>query len=388
MNKSFWLGRFEVSDEGESYLFRDILVPGVKILPKSLFRGLIGNELDRAFFAWGFLPICLNPLDGEITDDPKDPEDLLFWQFPARTEAAAYELHKKINQIRVLGEVFHCYIGLPWATFIDKKMFPEDLLATLKVRISGFSHALKALGVELRVHTICQHIYWKQHFPIWETLGVSDLWLPHLREGDQRGLSIELHPWHLFAANLEDSSRSTGLVRGLKPQDRPYLASFIGAHADHYLSTVRLDLLQLKEQPDFYIEVLDKWHFEEIVYQHQVAGRPLGQIDEAGARVHSYNAVLSQSNFALCPSGAGPNTIRLWEAMGLSSIPVILGVNPRMPVGGSLQSIDWEKITLKMESDQVGSLPQILRKMSFDEIKERQVLAGKAYAQVRDMTCF
>jgi len=59
-----------------------------------------------------------------------------------------------------------------------------------------------------------------------------------------------------------------------------------------------------------------------------------------------------------------------------------------MPIGGSLEPIDWKKIVLNLEGDEVGSLPQSLRKMSFDEIKERQVLARKAYAQVRDMTCF
>jgi len=149
-----------------------------------------------------------------------------------------------------------------------------------------------------------------------------------------------------------------------------------------------LDLLQLKAERGFYIEVLDKWHFEEVVYQHQVAGVGLEQIDQAMERVYSYNEVLSQSNFALCPSGSGPNSIRLWEALGIGSVPVILGVNPSMPIGGSLEPIDWKKIVLNLEGDEVGSLPQSLRKMSFDEIKERQVLARKAYAQVRDMTCF
>ena len=304
MNKSYWLGRFEVSDEGESYLFRDALMPGFKTLPKSLFQGLLGNELDRAFFAWGFLPICLNPLGGEIKDDPKDPSDLLFWQFPARTEAAAYQSHIKIDHPRALGGIFHCYVGLPWATFIDKKAFPQELLATLKVRISGFSHALKALGVELKIHTVCQHVYWKQYFSVWEALGITDLWLSHLREGDQQRLSIKLHAWPLFAANLEDPSRSKGLIQGVEPQDKSYLASFIGAHAEHYLSPVRLDLLQFKDEPDFYIELLDKWHFEDVVYQHQVAGQPLELIDRAEERVRVYNELLSQSNFVLCPSGA------------------------------------------------------------------------------------
>jgi hypothetical protein len=388
MNKSFWLGRFEVSDEGENYLFRDALMPGIKTLPKSLFQGLVGKDLDRAFFAWGFLPICLNPLGAQISNAPKDPGDLLFWQFPARTEAAAYKAHEKINQSRALANVFHCYIGLPWATFIDKKTFPEDLLATLKVRISGFSHALKALGVVLKVHSVCQHVYWKQHVSIWEALGVTDLWLAHLRDGDQHGLSVKLHAWPLFAANLEEASRSRGLIEGLEPHERPYLASFIGAHANHYLSAVRLELQRFKEEPGFYIELLDKWHFEDLVYRHQVEGHPLESIHQQEERVRVYNEVLSQSNFVLCPSGAGPNSIRLWEAMGIGSIPVILGVNPSMPVGGSLGLIDWEKIGLRVEGNQVESLPQMLRKINYDEIKERQDLARKAYAQVRIMTCF
>jgi len=59
-----------------------------------------------------------------------------------------------------------------------------------------------------------------------------------------------------------------------------------------------------------------------------------------------------------------------------------------MPTGGSLDSIDWEKIGLRVEGEQVKSLPQILRKMSIEEVKERQGLARQAYIQVRDMRCF
>jgi hypothetical protein len=62
------------------------------------------------------------------------------------------------------------------------------------------------------------------------------------------------------------------------------------------------------------------------VYQHQVRGYELtpADITHQDAQTHEYNRIITQSIFSLCPVGAGPNTIRLWESICLGSIPVII----------------------------------------------------------------
>ena len=388
MVKSFWFGRFTVSEDADYYYFVDSLILGQKALKKSLFQGLSGIKLDLAFFAWGFLPICIKSTEKAIGDSPNDPSDLLFWQFPARTEAQAFEAHQKLPDLRSLDAPFHCYLGLPWATFIDKKTFPEDLLASLKVRLSGLALALKELGVELKIHTVCQHVYWKTSLPVWKSLGVTDLWLSHHQAYEQKGLELTLHPWALYAVNIEDPNRRVGLQFDIAPSEKRYLASFIGTHADHYLKDSRLKLMQLKNDPNFYIQMQDQWHFERVVYEHQVAGVGLQDVYQADEQVGLYNEVLSQSKFALCPSGAGPNTIRLWEALALGVTPVLLGVNPSMPLGGSLESINWDSLVVQIPDEDIADLPNILGKIDYIELKQRGQLAKDAYAKVKTMTCF
>jgi hypothetical protein len=281
------------------------------------------------------------------------------------------------------------YLGLPWATFIDLKRLPEGILNVIKVRISGFRHALKALGVDLHVHTVCQHIYWDRCLPIWVSLGVTDAWLSHTSSTiNQSSLPVSVHPWALYAVNVEDPSRREGLEFRKNPAKKRYLASFIGAHMDHYVSDIRLRLRQFANEPRFLIRVLDKWHFEDVVYQHQIQQKPLGETYRIDDSVADYNTVLSDSIFALCPSGAGPNSLRLWEALAVGAIPVLLGEVPILPQGGSLPPIDWDSIAVRIEDSLLPELPRLLQQMSMDEIRVRQQKAMAAYALVCGQRCF
>jgi len=156
----------------------------------------------------------------------------------------------------------------------------------------------------------------------------------------------------------------------------------------HYLSDVRLRLRALADVPDFVVRLTDEWHFERVVYQHQIHGQALatdGALDDA---VSSYNQLLSDSVFALCPAGAGPNTLRFWEALAVGAIPVLLGVQPMLPSGGSLPNIDWERIVLRVPDEQINDLPQLLRAMPIDERRKRQMLGMQAYEAVKVLCCF
>lgn len=398
LENQFWFGRFKVfSQNSSSLLFRDFLLPTAKRRDITLFDHLSENERKVAYFQKGFVPACRSLAFNEVSDQLLSGDDLMFWQFPCRTEAVAWHNALTVVEPPLVGGRLHLYVGLPWATWIDalRKRSSEPSLRSsinyqvglLSVYYSGLRHALSELGIELRLHTVCQHIYWQDMLTLWKRLGVTDLWLshcPHLSQYE----AFELHPWGLFAVNVEDPERAVGIRRGVDPAERKVLASFAGAYLPHYLNDVRLRLRQFVDQSDFVIRVTDKWHFEDVVYGHQISGRALDDSYKIDNSVLGYNRLLSDSVFALCPSGAGSNTLRLWEALAVGAVPVLLGEFPQLPQGGSLPSIDWTEIVLFVRDEELSALPMRLRSTPLEEIRSRSAKGMAAYEEVRKQRCF
>jgi hypothetical protein len=387
--KSFWFGRFTVNEREGNLVFKDNLSSGHREISSLDFEQYSGDQLILEYFLRGFLSSTLNLSPFNIQDSAPDNHSL-FWQFPCITEKKALALHIEIDLPKVIHNQLHIYLGLPWATFVDKNNFPNDLIRAVKVKISGIHHVLKEIGFELKVHTVCQHVYWDRCLDVWEDLGLTDIWLAHFPSNLSKYKSKKLtfHPWALYAVNVEDPERRYGLTIGKPIEDKKYLASFIGAYATHYLTTDRIELLQLSNESGFYIELFDRWHFEDVVYGHQVKGESIDHSYVVDQKVHKYNQVLSDSIFSLCPSGAGPNSLRLWESLAVGSIPIIIGNHPILPEGGSLSPIEWESIVVKIEKKDILKLPQILRSMTMDDIKLRQSRALVAYEGVMNQRCF
>jgi hypothetical protein len=362
------------------------------VLPGGAVAGLDDAARDLAFFRLRFAGPCFPPYGSAIADRSRGADDLLFWQFPARTEAAAQANHAGPDAVATRDGALHGYAGLPWATFLEKKRADGAQLQAMRARVPGLRDALRELGVRLQVHTVCQHIYWRALVPTWQSLGVTDVWLSHLPAAgvpDAGALPFALHPWRLYAVNVEDPERRAGLVVGLDPADKRYLASFIGAHLGNSLSDVRLRLKAVAGADRFLVRVtLDNWHFQDVVYGHQAGNAPLSESYRIDETVTEYNRVLSESVFALCPAGAGPNTLRLWEALAVGAVPVLLGPEPALPRGGSLPPIDWDAIVLRVADEQVSELPAILNAIPLYDVRRRQRLGMEAFAQVRGQRCF
>jgi hypothetical protein len=224
---------------------------------------------------------------------------------------------------------------------------------------------------------------------MWQQLGITDVWLSHCTSELLASIAgITFHPWSLFAVNFRDEERSAGITTHKDVGTRKYLASFIGAHCDHYLSTTRLKLKTLANETDILIRVSDKWHFEDIVYHEQISRTKLLSPPSLATEIRDYNEVLCDSVFSLCPAGAGPNTLRLWESMAAGAIPVMLGPLPLLPSGGTLPDINWDEIVVTVADERIGELPAILRGMSLTERRTRQGAALKAYAAVALQRCF
>lgn len=308
---------------------------------------------------------------------------MIDWQYPNCTEHGAAQRHA--------GDSGR-YIAVPWASYIDAThgsscAAPPAAHQNIDKKIS--SHP---------VHTVCQHVYWKEALSWWEAAGITDVWLSHAAESGSRPGSTNtdscatsnhpprVHAWPLHAVNVETRSRSDGLVIGKNPRTKHYLASFIGAFMPHYLTDSRCRLELHEKNPAFFIRITgDAWHFDKVEsYRPDTDARAREQHEA----IRLYNEVLSESVFALCPAGAGRNTIRLWEALAVGAVPVLVDEPPAFPEGPSLPQIDWTQIVIQLTPEDIPDLPRILRAFSFEEIRERQRLAIDVYRHVREMRCF
>lgn len=389
--------RFRVYKLGQKLLHMDNLSPenyhisevgDAKISPE----GLKTRNLEN----W-FPPILdISPLS--VRKRPINADDCQFWQYPCSTEEQAFKNHMKIGRgenIDHVAKVINTYLALPWATYIDKKNRPNNLISIVTAKISGLSDLAKSLGYELRVHTVCQQIHWRRFINIFNDLGVTNLHLSHMETNiDNAGLTIDfdLHSWPLIAVNVETPERSKGISFDKPLEDRSLLASFIGAHMPHYRSKVRVQLFEAAKsfnRDDIMMDLGDEWHFNKIVYQEQVMGKAVseGDMKHAEDRTQRYNRIISDSIFSLCPEGAGPNTLRVWESMAIGSIPVIIAdewIPPEIP-GGELGFDDCAVI---VHSRDVERTFEIISQIPSERRKVLKDNGLKAYSKFRDMTAF
>lgn len=321
--------------------------------------------------------------------------DFIFWQYPCITEGSAAEASSgNFHFYSADSPDFFNYISIPWATWID--LFADSnhhphgsLLLNYQIRMWASVSALSFADIsfdrsKVRLVSVCQHVYWQKAIPWFTQIGLTDVFLSHcpLDESQRYVDGIRLHPWHLFATNVETPERAVGIVHGKPNSEKSFLASFIGAHADHYVSDHRRRLAVLKGIPGFHIEIKNEWHFNKQVYEYQLKGKhdfPLVLDEES---VLQYNTVLSDSVFSLCPAGAGANTIRFWESLAVGAIPVVIGPRPALPLIGPDLGCKWEDAIVYFDGDHVESLPAFLRSFSGNECSERQQLCMKIYSTI------
>jgi hypothetical protein len=269
-----------------------------------------------------------------IGERPRHKNDAHFWQYPAATERQARDNHTRIAlgaNVDAAQRVVHTYLGLPWATYIDKKLMPQEVERLIALRLRGLARLAARYGYDLRVHTVCQQIHWRRAIGTFVRLGVTDLHLCHAEtsiDPQAEGWPLRIHSWPLIAPNIEDPERRDGLVIGKPVQARRWLASFIGAHMPHYRSDVRLRLHEAARacgRSDVLVDLGQEWHFNKVVYAEQVEHKTLSAAETSAhdAGTQRYNAALSESVFSLCPEGAGPNTLRVWESLAVGAVPVI-----------------------------------------------------------------
>jgi hypothetical protein len=387
---------FELFQLKNNYIFKNgfALKSSIKTPLKST------QELDLLkLFAFGLIPPVLNTFVSEIGLKPKNSEDLNFWQYPCATEKQAYENHLMIkhgDHIDVKAGIINIYVPLPWATYIDKKCFPQSYLQKIGAIIRQYKTITNKAKLKLRVHSICQHIRWVSALAKATKLGVTDLHCSHKdsksssKQADL-GFNLTLHGWTLIAVNYVTPDLSKGMER--KPiGEKKLLASFIGSHMPHYLDDSRLQLFEAAKSSgrnDVFVDLGNEWHFDKIVYEEQVLSKKIEShhMDEHHKKTFKYNTILSDSVFSLCPLGAGPNTLRLWESIAVGSIPVLFSKDLSILTESDLGKAIIDNVVIW--DGHVGEhLFEFLHNLNREDLVEKSVNLVSTYQQFETKSCF
>ncbi len=121
-------------------------------------------------------------------------------------------------------------------------------------------------------------------------------------------------------------------------------------------------------------------------------GRLDGASDATGVRTRMHHAlrgmahfsqgknwrqVMARSTFSLCPRGLGRASFRLYEALGVGSIPIHIWDDANwLPYQ---DEIDWHKISISVHVDEVETLPSILEGYTPDRIASMQSNIAQLY---------
>lgn len=287
------------------------------------------------------------------------------WQFPAITEEHAFRRLAGIGTDLPRGPL---YVAFPWATLIDKLQVgagdARDLMAALE-------QICDLLPADRRKVTVCQHILARKYQHLFRKAGIADVFWSHATLADTKPSAHKahgprFHPFPLYPVQTPEALPEAACEADATP--RRHLFSFVGARADKfYLTPSRnwiLDLLS--DDPRGYIRGRDGWHYQRVVYDQQIlrtADAPAAPLIDTTAS-DEFREALTGSVFALCPSGTGPNSIRLWESLAAGTIPVILADGWAPP--GDRRLWDQAAVFCAETPDAIRALPDRLAAIAAD----------------------
>lgn len=269
----------------------------------------------------------------------------LFWQYPVITEKVFYKQNKKSP----------FYFGFPWATIIDKRYNQQVIFQLLQPYIQP----------GIKYYTCCQHIHFRSLISLMKALNIHLVYCPHKVLHEDILLDIRIRSCPLYAANIEDDMKNH-IFKNVNylTLARKYLYSFQGAYNPRcYLSDIRKKIFEINHPENCFIKDIGGWHYEQVVYSNkQNKDGELNENEESNKRTESYNQLLIDSRFSLCPSGSGPNSIRLWESLAVGSIPVLLADTLDLP-----KHELWENAIIRIPESKIKELPSILSTVTLEK---------------------
>lgn len=277
------------------------------------------------------------------------------WQFPAITEKFAYE-----RVCQTLPDTSRLtYIGFPWATLIDLLQTGQKEKADLYLRKL---EQIPRINSSFKI-TVAQHIYVSRYIEVFEYAGITDIFWSHATKDTESIGKVRIHPFPLYPVRCLDTPEPAKKEFSV----RKYLYSFIGAYDPiHYLTKARLWISELPPDKDALIIRNTEWHYQSDVYDSQILDKEVSPEKKMkiSSKAEAYRHALEDSVFSLCPSGSGPNSIRLWESLGFGCIPVIMADTLKLPG----REEEWKKAAIIVPEDKkaVSELPAFLREIAAD----------------------
>lgn len=266
------------------------------------------------------------------------------WQKPVITEYRAFQLLR--------DSLPADYFAFPWATLID------DFISHDK---SDLINIVRDIIVTKPCFTVVQHVLFRRILFMFRKLNISHVFTPHRMPSDsilETEYNLKIIPISLYP-----------IYASIEPRInfKKYLFSFIGFYDPRcYMSNIREKIFQL-EYADCYILQTKKWHFYDPVYTEN------DSINNANTQL--YCDVLAKSLFSLCPSGSGPNSIRLWESLSYGSIPIILSDQLVLPTVDE----DLSKCVIQWPESDIGLLRDYLLTIDAETIVKMQQLCIDVY---------
>ena len=267
------------------------------------------------------------------------------WQKPVSTEYTAF------TQLNKAYRLPFNYFAFPWASLIDEIWVKGT---ALKMIISEYKNKEKVY------FTVIQHMRYAELFSTFQSLNIRYVFTPHCTHANRcnaKKFGIELFGFQLYATVKRDMTEAL-----IPMKSRLYLTSFIGQYdSAKYLTDIRLKIFKIFSQyNDCLIKRRGKWHFQGMVYG--------GELNTDTHLESEYKTALSNSKFSLCPSGSGPNSIRIWESMSYGSIPVILADTLILP---TIKTMKWTDAIILWKEKDIDSLYTYLHSITVEEIESK-----------------
>lgn len=284
------------------------------------------------------------------------------WQYPAITEQHAFAMALKILP-KVDGVI---YFAFPWASlidFIDRKKNDD-----IQIFTEALEAGSKLVNPDDKIVTVCQHIRMLNHQDIFHKYGITDVFWSHSVKGQNffpQFNDINIYPFPLYPVQAVDYEQSY--------EDKNLHFSFVGARSNQWYLTQSRNMIidNLSDIPDSLVIGRESWHYNKVVYDKQINKRNdiSNLIDED--KTSEYIDILKNSIFSLCPSGSGPNSIRLWESIGFGSIPIILADTYQAP--GSIDLWNSCSLFVKENIDEIINIPELIRGIISNKTKLTQM---------------
>jgi hypothetical protein len=274
--------------------------------------------------------------------------DYKSWQKPVITE---YQIFKNLSNNKIIP---YNYIAFPWANLIDS----IHHIKTIKYRYLYDILQKYENPLNLNFFTIIQHIDFRKHFEIYKILNIKYIFTPHRLISDnilEEKYDIKIIPISLFPVQYNK------LYKIIDITNRKIFASFIGFYNQKiYISDIRLKIFNIfSNYNDCLIKETKEWHYQSHVYKDKIN-------EDLDKYEYDYKLSLSQSIFSLCPSGSGPNSIRIWESMSYGTIPVILADNLVLP---KIEGINYDDCFIIWKESEIENLYEYLKNIDIQKIE-------------------